>query len=101
MRPTDPRTHRTTVKLSVVIPIYNEAATIERIVDKVQSVEIEKELILIVTQQYPGTAMLKITVEMKKIPTLKAKATKASHAIAAKIGNKAPQINAILKQIEP
>ena len=35
------------VKLSVVIPVYNERATIEEIVRRVQAVPIEKELIII------------------------------------------------------
>lgn len=35
------------MKLSVVIPIYNEAATIERIVSAVQAVDLEKEIIIV------------------------------------------------------
>ena len=34
-------------KLSVVIPVYNERATIEEILRRVQAVSIEKEIILV------------------------------------------------------
>ncbi|WP_432797676.1 glycosyltransferase family 2 protein [Poriferisphaera sp. WC338] len=35
------------MKLSVVIPVYNEEKTIENIVDQVQAVDIDKEIILV------------------------------------------------------
>ncbi len=43
------------MKLSVVIPVYNEVATLAEIVDKVQSVEVDKELILIDDFSTDGT----------------------------------------------
>jgi len=35
------------VKLSVIIPVYNEIGTLEKLVERVQSVPIEKEILLI------------------------------------------------------
>jgi len=35
------------MKLSVIIPVYNEASTIRRILDRVRAVDLEKEIILI------------------------------------------------------
>ncbi len=35
------------MKVSVVMPVYNEAATVEEIVRRVQAVPLEKELIIV------------------------------------------------------
>ena len=44
------------MKLSVIIPVYNEASTVEQIVDKVMSSTIEKELIIVDDGSTDGTA---------------------------------------------
>jgi glycosyltransferase involved in cell wall biosynthesis len=44
------------VKLSVVIPVYNEEETIEEIVSQVQAVPLEKELVLVDDCSKDGTA---------------------------------------------
>jgi len=51
----DTRAHK--MKLSVVIPVYNEAATIEEIVRRVQAVDlgVEKELVLVDDASTDGT----------------------------------------------
>ncbi len=43
------------MKLSVVIPVYNEAETIEAIVDRVQAVPVDKEIILVDDCSKDGT----------------------------------------------
>jgi len=43
------------MKLSVVIPVYNEAATIAEIIDRVQEVAIDKELIVVDDCSTDGT----------------------------------------------
>jgi glycosyltransferase involved in cell wall biosynthesis len=35
------------VRLSIIIPVYNEAETLQKLVDRVQSVDLDKELILV------------------------------------------------------
>jgi glycosyltransferase involved in cell wall biosynthesis len=42
-------------KLSVVVPVYNERATIERILELVQAVEIEKEIVIVDDGSADGT----------------------------------------------
>jgi len=42
-------------KLSVVMPVYNERATIEKILERVQAVEIDKEIILVDDGSTNGT----------------------------------------------
>jgi len=42
--------------LSVVVPIYNEAATIREIVDRIQAVDFDKEIILVDDGSTDGTA---------------------------------------------
>lgn len=42
----DERNQRTP-KLSLVMPVYNERANIEKILERVQSVEIDKEIIVV------------------------------------------------------
>ena len=41
--------------LSVVIPVYNEASTIETVIDRVRAVPIEKELIIVDDGSTDGT----------------------------------------------
>jgi glycosyltransferase involved in cell wall biosynthesis len=48
------RTH-SSPKLSVVVPVYNERATIERILQLVQAVEIEKEIVIVDDGSTDGT----------------------------------------------
>ncbi|QDU34806.1 Undecaprenyl-phosphate mannosyltransferase [Poriferisphaera corsica] len=43
------------MKLSVVIPVYNEASTIESIISRVQAVEVDKEIILVDDYSTDGT----------------------------------------------
>ena len=43
------------MKLSVVIPVYNEASTLAEIVSKVQAVDVDKELILVDDFSTDGT----------------------------------------------
>ena len=43
------------MRLSVVIPVYNELATIERLLAKVASVDVEKELVIIDDNSSDGT----------------------------------------------
>jgi len=43
------------MKLSVVIPVYNEAATIGKLIDRVQAVDIPKELIIVDDGSTDGT----------------------------------------------
>ncbi len=45
-------------KLSVVVPVYNERATIERILELVQAVEIEKEIVIVDDGSTDGTREL-------------------------------------------
>ncbi len=42
-------------KLSVVVPVYNERATIERILELIQAVEIEKEIVIVDDGSTDGT----------------------------------------------
>lgn len=44
------------VKLSVIIPVYNEEKTLEAIIDKIERVGIEKELIVVDDGSTDGTA---------------------------------------------
>jgi glycosyltransferase involved in cell wall biosynthesis len=48
-------TDRTALKLSVVIPVYNERATIEKLLDRVQAVWMEKEIIIVDDGSTDGT----------------------------------------------
>ncbi len=43
------------MKISVVIPVYNEVATIDEIVRRVQAVALEKEIIMVVDGSIDGT----------------------------------------------
>lgn len=43
------------MKISVIIPVYNEAATIEEIIKRVQSVPLEKEIIIVDDASRDGT----------------------------------------------
>ncbi|HUZ76102.1 MAG TPA: glycosyltransferase family 2 protein [Chloroflexota bacterium] len=46
------------MKLSVIIPVYNEHQTIREVIDKVQSVDLEKEIIVVDDGSTDGTADL-------------------------------------------
>ncbi|MFP4053082.1 MAG: glycosyltransferase family 2 protein [Phycisphaerae bacterium] len=43
------------MKLSVVIPVYNEAATIDRLIERVMAVEVDKEIIIVDDFSTDGT----------------------------------------------
>ena len=43
------------MKLSVVIPVYNEAATIKQLIGRVQAVDIPKEIIVVDDGSTDGT----------------------------------------------
>ena len=45
-------------RLSVVIPVYNERATIEEIIARVQAVRVEKEIVIVDDGSTDGTAEL-------------------------------------------
>jgi glycosyltransferase involved in cell wall biosynthesis len=49
------RENRGWPKLSVVMPVYNERATIERILERVRAVEIEKEIVIVDDGSTDGT----------------------------------------------
>ena len=46
------------MKLSVVIPVYNEVETIKEIVSRVQAVDLEKEIIIVDDGSTDGTREL-------------------------------------------
>ena len=46
------------MKLSVVIPVYNEVGTIKEIVSRVQAVDLEKEIIIVDDGSTDGTREL-------------------------------------------
>ena len=50
------------MKLSVVIPVYNEAATVAELISRVQSVDVSKEIIVVDDGSADGTA-----VELKRL----------------------------------
>lgn len=43
------------MKLSVIMPVYNEARTIEKVVDEIRSVPLEKEIIIVDDASVDGT----------------------------------------------
>ncbi len=47
--------HNSRPKLSVVIPVYNERATIEELLDRVQAVAVEKEILIVDDGSTDGT----------------------------------------------
>src|ERR1043165_6996290 len=51
------------MKLSIVMPIFNEAETIEEIVTRVQAVPLEKELILVDDCSTDGTRAKLLTLD--------------------------------------
>ena len=53
------------MKLSVVMPVYNEAATLSEIIDRVQAVDVEKELILVDDFSTDGTRDIYADLERK------------------------------------
>jgi glycosyltransferase involved in cell wall biosynthesis len=55
VRPQDDQQRTAPVKLSVVIPVYNERATIAEILDRVRAVPIEKEIIVVDDASTDGT----------------------------------------------
>jgi glycosyltransferase involved in cell wall biosynthesis len=55
-RPADPTRELRTMKLSVVIPVYNEQDTIEDIVARVQAVPVDKQIVLVNDCSTDGTA---------------------------------------------
>jgi glycosyltransferase involved in cell wall biosynthesis len=60
-----------TMKLSIVIPIYNECETIHLIIERVQAVPIEKELILVDDYSTDGTRdRLKVIGEAENVTIL-------------------------------
>jgi len=55
MTPLSPALPRRDFVLSVVIPVYNEAATVRRIIDRVQAVDLPKEIIVVDDASTDGT----------------------------------------------
>lgn len=51
------------MKLSVVIPVYNEAATIKKVIARVQKVDINKEIILVDDFSCDGTRQILMNIE--------------------------------------
>jgi glycosyltransferase involved in cell wall biosynthesis len=58
------------MKLSVIIPVYNEKETILKILDKVQKVPIEKEIIIIDDGSNDGTTEILKNIKDKNIKTI-------------------------------
>jgi glycosyltransferase involved in cell wall biosynthesis len=59
------------MKLSVIIPIYNEEATLKEIVRQVQMVELPKELILVDDGSSDGTRAILQQWEAERLPDMK------------------------------
>lgn len=59
------------MKLSVVIPVYNERATVEEVLRRVQAVDIEKEIILIDDDSTDGTRDILRSIGQRNIPGVK------------------------------
>lgn len=59
-------------KLSVVIPVYNERATIERVLQRVQAVDIEKEIIVVDDGSTDGTREFLQDLRRGTVPGLRA-----------------------------
>jgi glycosyltransferase involved in cell wall biosynthesis len=57
------------MKLSVIIPVYNEAFTIREIIDRVRSVKIDKEIIVVDDYSTDGTRAVLAQIE-REIPEL-------------------------------
>ena len=53
------------MKLSVVIPVYNEVHTVEEIIDRVQAVDVDKELVLVDDFSTDGTRDLLAELEQR------------------------------------
>lgn len=53
------------MKLSVIVPVYNEAATIERVLRRISSVRIEKEIVVVDDGSTDGTPDILIDLEKK------------------------------------
>ena len=51
------------MKLSIIIPVYNERETIQKVVDKVKAVNIEKEILIVDDGSTDGTGEILKTVE--------------------------------------
>ncbi|HIB60546.1 MAG TPA: glycosyltransferase, partial [Candidatus Marinimicrobia bacterium] len=51
------------MKISVIIPIYNEAATCIELINRVQAVSLEKEIIIVDDGSSDGTAELLSNIE--------------------------------------
>jgi glycosyltransferase involved in cell wall biosynthesis len=60
-----------TVKLSVLMPVYNESPTLEQIIAKVQQVPIDKELVLVDDFSTDGSREILKDLERKNDPRLK------------------------------
>jgi glycosyltransferase involved in cell wall biosynthesis len=56
------------MKLSVIIPVFNESSTIEELLRRVEAVEIEKEIIVVDDASYDGT---KEILKKKDAPNIK------------------------------
>src|SRR5947199_6363882 len=52
---TSPMTRNPGPKISVVIPVYNERATIEEIILRVQSIDLDKEMVIVDDASTDGT----------------------------------------------
>jgi glycosyltransferase involved in cell wall biosynthesis len=59
------------MKLSVIIPVYNEKNTVEEIILRLQKVNLEKELIVVDDGSFDGTTQILRRVESKYYPPIK------------------------------
>jgi len=59
------------VKLSVIIPVYNEKATVKKVIEKVLAVPIEKEIIIVDDGSTDGTKEILASMEKEKTPGIR------------------------------
>jgi glycosyltransferase involved in cell wall biosynthesis len=46
------------VKLSIIIPVFNEAPTLDHLIKRIQDVPIEKEIVIVDDGSFDGTEVL-------------------------------------------
>ncbi|MBS1625789.1 MAG: glycosyltransferase family 2 protein [Bacteroidetes bacterium] len=79
------------MKLSIIMPVYNESATIRQIVDKVMAVQLHKELIIVDDASTDATASILDQEIAVKYPDIKILHHPANRGKAAAIRTGIPQ----------